>query len=88
MNEKAQTDAPGTWVSVTDVWNQVHRLEAENDRLRRQVAALLDVKNAAQQLVDLLHYQKNATAADTFAKRFDNLTDALKAWYMPNGNGR
>ena len=73
---------------LADVLDERSRLLAENEKLRRLNEALLDVKNAAQQLVDLIHFQQNTTSGNTFAKAYDNLKDALKAWYMPNGTGR
>lgn len=62
-----------------------YRLEAENQRLRNQVDALLDVKRAAQALVDFIHYQQNASSSTTWSGLYTNLIDALNTWYNPNG---
>lgn len=64
------------------------RLEAQVDKLQRQNDQLRDIVRAAQYLVDLIHYQQNATGGGTFVEAFDNLKASLRAWYEPNGAGR
>lgn len=65
-----------------------YRLEAENDKLRRESDALRDIVRAAQNLVDVVHYQQNTTTGGPFAESFDSLKAALRSWYQPNGTGR
>ncbi len=71
--------------------NEIYRLEAQLDQLTRTVDQLKDIQLAAQRLVDVVNFQrdnKHTTAGGTFAKRYEQLRLALRAYYQPNGEER
>lgn len=70
---------------IDDLIAERNQLLAAKMRLEAQVDALMDVKRAAQALVDFIHYQQNKTSANTFHDKYQNLIQALNAWYNPNG---
>jgi hypothetical protein len=62
-------------------------IQAENkaDYLVRELEALRDVQRSAQYLVDIIHTQGAGTSGGPFQVAYDNLREALKSYYQPNG---
>lgn len=59
--------------------------EIKADRLVRDLDALRDVQRSAQYLVDIIHTQGAGTSGGPFQVAYDNLREALKHYYAPNG---
>jgi hypothetical protein len=62
-------------------------IQAENkaEYLVREIEALRDVQRSAQYLVDIIHTQGAGTSGGPFQVAYDNLREALKSYYQPNG---
>ena len=62
-------------------------IQAENkaEYLVNEIQALRDVQRSAQYLVDIIHTQGAGTSGGPFQIAYDNLREALKHYYLPNG---
>lgn len=65
--------------------NALARVESQTYKLAGEVQLLRDVQRSAQYLVDTIHTQGSGTSGGPFQVAYDNLREALKSYYQPNG---
>lgn len=70
---------------IHDLKKALIMAEIKATALVREVEALRDIQRAAQYLVDTIHVHGNTTNGGPFIASYDNLREALKHYYAPNG---
>lgn len=71
--------------AIQGIESDLAQAEIKATRLASEVDALRDVQRSAQYLVDIIHTQGAGTSGGPFQVAYDNLREALKHYYTPNG---
>lgn len=81
----SQTEIQKLITGISKLEENMILLEIRTEHLTRELDGLRDIQRAAQYLVDVINVQGAGTTGGPYQVAYDNLREALKHYYAPNG---